>query len=213
MNPFIVNFYNLFSKDEQVVYNAVYLKKDWMFRRLFFPITFECTIEEGKEMYYDLYALLDQSILFKKAKFDRELFETDEQQELITKEFNNYFRVAYCYERIPSNLIDTFFIELDFKKIDAKAYNELVANFFPCLEKKEDLDLWYEEKNDVDLLKYPMFGEFRKWAFVLSKDNLAYDKYYLPIFKKIYYNKSLSDDKIEAIKEIAKSLELETEEI
>jgi hypothetical protein len=103
--------------------------------------------------------------------------------------------------------------QLDFKKIDVKAYKELVCNFYPCLEKIEDLDLWYEEKNDVDLLKYPMFGEFRKWVFILSKDNLNNDKYYLPIIKKIYYSNSLGEDKVEAIKEIANSLEVEVEEI
>ena len=213
MNPFIRNFYDLFSEDKEVVYKAVYLKKDWMFKRLFFPITFTCTMEGDKEMYYDLYALMDQSILFQKADFKDELFQTKEQKEIITKEFNDYFRYAYCYERIPQGLKDTFFVEMDFKKIDQKAYKELVCNFYPCLEKIEDLDIWYEPKNDVDLLKFPMYGEFRKWVFILSKDLLAGDKYYLPIIKKIYYSPTLGDDKVEAIKEIAKSLEVETEEI
>ena len=213
MNPFITNFYNLFSKDQNVVTSAVYVKKDWMFRKLFFPVSFEYTLENGKEMYNDLYATLDQSILFKKADFDLSLFENQEQKDIITNEFNRFFRFAYCYERIPTNLKDTFFIEVDFKKIDPKAYKELVCNFFPCLEKKEDLDLWYEEKNDVDLLKYPMYGEFRKWVFILPVDNLTYDSYYLPIIKKIYFRKDLDSDKIEAIQEIAKCLEVETEEI
>ncbi len=213
MNPFINNFYNLFSKDKNIVYKAVYLKKDWMFRKLYFPITFDYILENGKEMYYDLYATLDQSILFKKGDFSDSLFENAKQKELITDEFNKYFRVAYCYDKIPKNLKDTFFVEVNFRKIDPKAYNELVANFYPCLEKKEDLDLWYEEKNDVDLLKYPMYGEDRKWVFILPKDNLAYERYYLPIFVKFYYHKGLSSDKIDAIKEIALNLELEVEEI
>ena len=58
-----------------------------------------------------------------------------------------------------------------------------------------------------------MYGEFRKWVFVLSKDNLANDKYYLPIIKKIYYLSDLSEDKVEAVKEIAASLEVEVEEV
>ena len=213
MNPFIRNYYDLFSEDKEVVHKAVYLKKDWMFKRLFFPITFTCTLEDGKEMYYDLYALMDQSIKFQKADFADELFESKEQKDLISKEFDDYFRYAYCYERIPKGLKDTFFVEMDFKKIDQKAYKELVCNFYPCLDKKEDLDLWYEEKNDVDLIKFPMYGEFRKWVFVLSKDNLANDKYYLPIIKKIYYLSDLSEDKIEAVKEIAATLEVEVEEV
>lgn len=213
MNPFIVNYYNLFSKDDDVFRNAIKIKWNWMFRRLFFPVTFNYTLEDGKKMYNDLYALMDQTILFKKADFSLELFTSKEQKEKFDREFNDYFRFAYCYEKIPSNLIDTFFVELDFRNIETKVYQQLVGNFFPCLEKKEDLDLWYEEKNDVDLLKFPMYGEYRKWVFILSKDLLANDRYYLPIMKKIYYSSSLEDDKIEAIKEIAKSIGIESEEI
>ncbi|MBE6143352.1 MAG: hypothetical protein E7177_05150 [Erysipelotrichaceae bacterium] len=213
MNPFIINYYHLFSKDENVFRNAIKLKWNWMFKRLFFPVTFECTIENGKEMYYDLYALMDQTVLFKKADFPLELFDSLEQKEKFDNEFNEYFRYAYCYEKIPNNLKDTFFVEMDFRNVDVDIYKQLVGNFYPCIDKKEDLDLWYEEKNDVDLLKYPMYGEFRKWVFILSKDKVPYDRYYLPIIKKIYFRKDLDSDKIEAIQEIAKCLEVETEEI
>ena len=58
-----------------------------------------------------------------------------------------------------------------------------------------------------------MYGECRKWVFILSKDKVPYDRYYLPIIKKIYFRKDLDSDKIEAIQEIAKCLEVETEEI
>ena len=54
MNPFIVNYYNLFSKDDDVFRNAIKIKWNWMFRRLFFPVTFNYTLEDGKKMYNDL---------------------------------------------------------------------------------------------------------------------------------------------------------------
>ena len=57
-----------------------------------------------------------------------------------------------------------------------------------------------------------MFGVYRKWVFILPTNNLPYDRYYLPIFKKFYYQKSLGDDKIDAIKEIANNLQIEVEE-
>lgn len=214
MNPFIKNFYDLFSSDDSVVYKAILLKKDWMFRKLYFPFTFNSVIEDGKEMFYDLYALVDQSIKFKKIQLDERLFENNVDKTNIENAFNEKYRVAYCYEKIPGNLQNTFFAEMDFLKIDKETYNELVANFFPCLDKKEDLDLKYNANDDVDLLKYPMYGEYKKWVFILSSDKMVDDKFYLPLIKKLWYSKDMfTQEQIDAIEIIGEKLDVEVEMI
>ena len=215
MNPFIKNFYDLFSQDDTIVYKAILLKKNWMFRRFYFPVTFDCTIVEDKEMFYDLYALVDQSILFKKINLSDEIFTSQEKgtKERIEDSFNEVYRVAYCYESIP-NLKNTFYAEMDFYKIDKDTYNQLVANFYPCLDKLEDLEFEYNPNNDIDLLKYPMYGEYRKWLFILPRDKMVDDRFYMPFIKKIWYQKAnFTDEQIDAIEIIAEKLQVEVEAI
>ena len=215
MNPFIRNFTQLFSNNQNEVYKAILIKKDWMFKKLYFPVTFDFVLEEGKEMYYDLYSLVDQSILFKKVTLDDALFlESKENKQEIEDIINQNFRVAYCYENIPSNTNNTFYVEMDFNLIEKQVYHELVANFYPCIDEVKDLELEYNKDNIVDLLKYPMYGEYKKWVFILPIDKLLNDKYYLPIMKKIWYSKNnLTKEQIEAIEVIAEKLEIKCEEL
>lgn len=214
MNPFIKNFNDLFSNDDSVVYSAVLLKKNWMFRRFYFPYTFNSTFVDGKELFNDLYALIDQTILFKKVDLSNEMFENQQvEKKSIEDMFNETYRVCYCYESIP-NLDNTFYAEMDFFKIDKDTYNQLVANFYPCINKLEDLELEYNPHDGIDLLKYPMYGEYRKWLFILPKDKMVDDRFYLPLIKKIWYQKEkFTDEQIEAIEIIAEKLEVEVEGI
>lgn len=212
MNPFIKNFNDLFSSDDNTVYSAVLLKRNWMFRKFYFPYTFNCTVVEGNEMFYDLYALIDQTILFKKIDLSNEMFVGNENKKKeIENVFNKTYRVAYCYEKIP-NIPNTFYAEVDFFKIDKDTYNQLVANFYPCLPKLEDLELKYDSEDWIDILKYPMYGEDKKWLFILPKDKMVDDRFYLPIIKKLWYQKELfTSDQIEAIEIIGEKLEVKVE--
>lgn len=213
MNKYLENFYNLYSLDDQVCYKAILEKKDWIFRRLFIPVSFTKIVEDGKDLYPELYALMDSSFLFKEMYYNRELFEGVDYQKVlgIINKFNEQFRYLHLYENLNFEDKDTFFVEINPFKIDDKVYKDLVSNFYPCFDSINELELKYDEEDMLDLLKLAMFNK-EGFVLILSNEALLNNRYYLPVIEKIHYKSNIGKDKIEAIKEIASSIEVECEE-
>lgn len=209
VNDNILNFYDLYSNDDNTVYRAVLKKKDWLFRRLFIPCNFHSLKIDNVITYPDLFGLMDQSFVFQKLVLDESKFEGNERKiKKIVNEFNKRFKIRYAYERIvPMDDPSTFWIEMDFTKLDKKTYNDLVCNFYPCIPNIDEMDLFYDETKDIDLLKYPMIGENGKWVFIIDHQLMVNDRVYMQnCFKKIWYNSHLlENEQIEAIKEIAEA--------
>lgn len=210
MNWYLKNFYDLYSLDNATCYQAILQKKDWIFRKLYIPVTFKKVVEDGKDLYPELYALMDSSFIFKKLSYRKETFldnSYDTCLNLISK-FNEQFAFLYLYEELDFNLDeDVFFVEINPNKMDEKTYKELVTNFYPCFCSPNDLELRYQNEL-LELLKLPMVND-KGFVLILAKENLLNDRYYLPIIEKIHYSKKMSKDKIEALHEISNSLQVE----
>ena len=206
MNQYLKNLNELYSTDDNVSQKAFFEKSSWIFKKLYVPIYFSKKIENNLEIYEELYALMDQAVLFKKLELDDEIFEEHlDKKDKILENFNKDFSLLYLYSHLTNKVKKgTFFVEYDFTKMSDKMYKELVANFFPCISSLKDLDLFYDENNIIDLLKFAMYGEEGKWVLILSKNALLNDRYYLPFAKKIYFNSSLiTKDQEEGLKEIS----------
>jgi len=216
MNKNVLNFYDLYSDNDQIVYKAVLEKKDWMFRKLFIACDFHALIIDGITTYPDLFGLMDQAFVFQKLTLDPSKFKDHEKDIIkITKAFNEKYRIRYAYERIvPQKEESTFYVEMDFTKLDKKTYNDLVCNFYPCIPEVKDLDLFFDPEKNIDLLKYPMIGEEKKWVFILDSHLLVNDRYFMEkCLKKIWYNShNLDALKIETLKEIAHTNDIPLED-
>jgi hypothetical protein len=211
MNKYLKNFYDLYSEDDQVCYRAILEKKDWLFRKLYIPVSFDKVVEDGKDLYKELYALMDSSFIFKSMYYNKEVFLDTHYEDClqIINAFNNQFRYLHLYEELDFTLgKDIFFVEIDPFKMDDKVYKDLVSNFYPCFNSPTDLELKYDKNQMIELLKLPMINN-HGYVLILAKDVLLNDRYYLPIIKKLHYSKRIGRDKIEAIEEIANSLQVE----
>lgn len=214
MNKFLKNFYNLYSEDNQVCYKAILEKKDWLFQTLYIPIHFKETIEDGKSLYLELYGLLDSSFEFSKLEYSKDIFGSLDLEKVlkITSNFNEKFRFLKLINKIPSSFEeDTFYVEVNMPKMEDKVYKELVANFYPCLS-KEELELTFNENDDLELLKLAMIGDINEWVLILSVDALINNRYYLPLCEMIHYNKKLTKEQKESIFEISEKIEVGVEE-
>lgn len=211
MNKYLQNFYNLYSEDDQTCYRAILEKKDWLFRKLYIPVSFDKVVEDGKDLYKELYALMDSSFMFKQMYYKKDVF-LDTPYEVclqMIKTFNESFRYLHLYEELDFTLgKDIFFVEIEPSRMDDKVYKDLVSNFYPCFSSPSELELEYTKDSMLELLKLPMIN-LKGFVLILSKEALLEDRYYLPIISKIHYSKHIGKDKIEAIEEIASSLEIE----
>ncbi len=215
MNKYLNNFYNLFSYNKDISYKAVEEKKDWLFQDLYFPYSFYEVKENDKSIYPDIFALYDQTLLFKEASFNNDVFlDHEDKKEEITSTFNKYFALSYAFDTLLPLEKDTFYVQFDFTKITQKLYQELIANIFPCIDNLNELDFFYDKTNVVDLLRYPMYGNSHRCNIILTKDKLINNRLYLPYIKKIIYDESkLTEEEIETLKVIASSLNVTLEVI
>lgn len=216
MNKYISNFYDLYSLDDSKVYKAILEKKDWLFKKLYFKGSFVSTLDSnGKVIYPYLFSLMDQCLPFSSFEMKKELFiEHENMKEIIKNRFDENYACSYLYDSkdIPLKKGE-FLVELDFNLINDKMYKELVANFYPCINTVEELDLFYNPDRIEDLLKYPMYGEKGKWVLIIAKQSLINERYYLPIYKKIYYkNENLDNSQIDALEIIAEKVGITVEE-
>ena len=211
MNKYLKNFYNLYSLDDKVCYQAILEKKDWIFRKLYVPITFISEEKDNKTIYPEIYSLLDRAFYFKKLGYENELFSSVNYEvafELIN-EFNSKFRYLNLLDKIDFSFDkDVFFAEIDPFSMDDQIYKNLVANFYPCFDSTRELELKYDSSNQLEILKLAMFQK-HGFVLILSNDALLNNCLYLPIIKKIHYYNKMDKEKINSIREICKQLDIE----
>ncbi len=211
MNKYLKNFYNLYSLDDKVCYQAILEKKDWIFKKLYVPITFICEEKNNKTIYPEIYSLLDKAFYFKKLGYEKELFDKVNYNvtfELINK-FNSKFRYLNLLDNIDFTFDkDVFFAEIDPFSMDDQVYKNLVANFYPCFNSTQELELKYDSSDQLEIIKLAMFQK-RGYVLILSNEVLLNNCLYLPIIKKIHYLNKMDKEKINLIREICKQINVE----
>lgn len=213
MNEYLLNLYELFSESDEVVFKALQKKKDWMFRKLYIPYNFKMVMEDGKETYPDIFSILDKTINFDDLVLSpKDLLDYEENYIKVLNAFNQRFKVRYLYEKpVKMNDESTFYMEIDFTKIDEKGYKELVANFFPCL-KLSELDIDYNSLDVIELLKYAMIkSNHDKWVLILDKSNLLNNRFYADVFTKIVVSPKLNNKYLKALEDLVETLNVPIE--
>jgi hypothetical protein len=218
MNKYLENYYSLFSLDKQVVYRALLDKKDWLFQPFLVELDFHQEILNDKVVYPCLFSLLDGSLEFNKLNISKDLFDEENISKInvIEGKFNANYRLLYLYLHVNKNYQEGhFYAQMDFNKIDNHIYKELFPNLFHCFASRDELDLFYNENNEVDVLKYGMYNlNNDAHVLILDKSKLLGNKCYLPYYSKIIYvNHKLTKEQIEALQEISSSLKIPLEVI
>lgn len=193
MNPYLQNYIHLFSDDQATVIKAVKEKKDWILRPLFLPLDFtQKEDENGKKHFYHLEALLDDVICFSSLKSDLQVIQ-------------NFRFVKFQTDlMVHSSSFPYAFIQYDFRKIDQKGYQELLANYYPCLS-LEELEIKEDaSSNVVEAMKYFMVGEKNEAVLILDAQQLIHDAYYAPVIRQLIVHPSTPEELKELLKGIAK---------
>ncbi len=204
MNEYIKNFYQLFSEDDNEVYQALILKKDWILHSFYLI----CSLDSKN----DIEDILQGRIKFKKLMINPYLY--DDNQELTLKNsnlFNDKYRVLYLNETKP--IIDgkrEFILKLDFNKLMDNEYKLLFANFYPTIEeeiiKKELTD---DEKS---LILSAMDRGLGENVIIIDKQYLKDDYLYIHLEEEIIFSSILEDKFKEVLKQLSKILSIKYKE-
>src|SRR5574344_558740 len=201
------NFIELFSSSDEERYEALLFKKEWILDKFYVPYTFDyANGKAGREIECLIHFMLPFRQLTTLS------VETKESINAV-KKFNDKYRRLKIYHKLPRRYHkDTFFVEIDFKKLDRDDYKVLVASFFPCLELSEFKDKY--PLNDLRTrFKYAIEGYDDSSLLLLDKKYLSNDAYKVDGFTKIYIYDDISDSNERKLRQIAKYLNLKVVEV
>ncbi len=195
MNEYLKNFLELFSEDDQTIYQALLAKKDWLFVPLFLKGNLNQIIDsQGLKHFRLIEALYDDVLPFDKAILVNESEYSLQQRRALNEAYEN-FRVLSLETDRKSMDGAPFFAEYDFTKIDQRGYHALLANFFPCLRKEElEIDPLADMSLAVNQLRPLMIGPKGRYVLILESHLLIQDAFYAPILRKIHVAVSASDE-------------------
>lgn len=195
MHKYLDNFNRLFDEDDNIVYQAILEKKDWILVPLYLQGDLSISLDaNGQKHFYFLESLFDDTIIFKKLE---------------TLQDNN-FRYAKFKTKIDNQAL--FYIEYDFRLIDDKGYQSLVANFYPCLSKK-DLNINEESTEVKEILKQYMIGQEDERVIILDKNALLNERFFAPVIKRILVQKKAPQEVREVLEALANEKKIEIKEI
>lgn len=194
------NFINLFSNDEEIRFNALLGKRDWILNRYY--IAFNFANRGSEDSYSDLECLSRQALPFKHLNQPR-LVNTSLANRIA--KFNKKFRIIKLYDTLPDRPNkDTFFVEVNFKKLDKSDYKTLVSNFFYCLNKSY-LNIKQFLANDIRSLLLPaLIGNDNESVIVLDNKYLEKNIFKIDGMTKIYLYDDISEKMEDVIEKIVK---------
>lgn len=213
MEHYLANLEALYSDDDQVVYQAILAKKDWMFRPLFLAGNFTMTIDQnGKEHFPFIEALFDDVLLFNDLIISEKLCKNKKQRDKINKIIGQQFAKITFHGDINNNEnTPHFYIEYDFAKIDQKGYQALVANFFPCFE-NINIDKTKLESSLVEQIKVGIIGKTGDFCLIIDKSQLLNNAFYAPVMKKVIVHKYAPKEVKDVLKQLTSDKEIIYEE-
>ncbi len=201
----IDNIMDLYSSDEEVRLEALLAKKEWILDRFYVPYSLLPSEEGMDNVYSDLYALKNKSLPFHRIALKGVLTKS-----LVTvvETFNRRFRRLRLYESLPTRTDkNTFYVLVDFRKIDRDEYKVLVPLFFYCLTKDVLDDVTFP--NDIrKVIAHAVEGNENEAMQIVDIKHLNKNLLKIDGFMKIYAYDDMTKSQLSTIKELAKYLRL-----
>lgn len=206
MNKFLKNFKDLYSDDDNVVYQALLEKKDWILQDLYMPGDLTITVsEDGSKHFKMLEDLVNDSILLDSYPFMDNIYKG------MNEGFKN-LRYKVFFKNIKKNRTNLFWVKYDFASITKSNYQRLVANYYPRL-KEEELEIGTSDfASLLDAMKVLMIGDEDESIIILHTDDLSDQYMEAPKIKTIVVHSSAAKEIKEALKQVAKAKNCEYEE-
>ena len=184
MNKYLTNFLNLYSDDDNLVYQAVREKQTWLNKEFYLIMHLDDNT--------CLNDIFDHKLRFKRLYLNPYFFSDDELYKSANNYFNDNFRVLYLLDELPTvDERSEFVVKVDFSKLNNSQYCELFPNYFPCLEtneinKVESLEL-------SSLFQVAMNKELGDGVIIVSKDSLDDNAFICNVITEIIMGKNMND--------------------
>lgn len=202
MKRYLKNLRELFSDDDQVVFNALKEKKDWI-NQSFYIV---CSLQTNQ----DIEDIMDRKIRFRSLYVNPALCSKEEYEK--TNEDFSTFKVLYLYNEIPYCEDEgEFVLKLDFSRLTDREYRMLFANFYPCLDSQYILE--DEDDEILSLLKKGMDKLMGDNVIIMANMDLVDSCFNCDVFSQLIVNKNLNDGYMIHLRLLCEKMKIQFKEI
>jgi len=202
------NFIELFDDDDLVKMKALLYKSKWILNKFYIP--YQIMTKGEATSYTDLDCLLNSALPFRFISKDS--IKSGKAKESIDL-FNKGFMFSRLYTELPTRPDkNTFYVEVDFRKLKKEYYKQLVASFFYCLDLQDDFSP-YKSSDIRSTFRQAIIGNENEAVIILPKKKLDHNAFEISGFTKMYIYNDVTEKEEIMLKKIAKALNLQTVQV
>lgn len=202
------NFIDLFNDNDSVKMNALLYKSKWILDKFYIPYKIKDSVKESN--FTSLECLKMRGLQFRSLEISPNV---DKKTLTSLTLFNKNFMYLKLYTELPERLDkNTFFVEVDFKKLKKAYYKQMVASFFFCLDLADHMDQ-YDAGDIRSVFKQAIKGNENEAVIILPKSKLNHNLLEINGFTKMYIYNDIKDVEEIKLKKTAQHLNLKTVQV
>jgi len=198
------NFVELFDDNDLVKMKALLYKSKWILDKFYIP--YQIVTKGEATIFSDLDCLLNSALPFR--LISKASVQSEKAKESIDL-FNKGFMYSKLYTELPTRPNNnTFYVEVDFRKLKKEYYKQLVASFFYCLDLRDDISP-YKSSDIRSTFRQAIIGNENEAVIILPKKKLDHNSFEISGFTKIYIYNDVTEKEEIMLKKIANTLNLQ----
>lgn len=202
------NFIDLFNSNDSIKMNALKYKSKWILDKFYIPYRIKDTMTDSG--YTSLECLRMYGLHFHPLNVKSNV---DKKTATSVALFNRNFMYLKLYTELPERPDkNTFFVEVDFRKLKKVYYKQLVAAFFYCIDLADQLEQ-YDASDIRSVFNQALKGSDTEAVIILPKKKLDHNLFEINGFTKMYIYNDITDVEEIMLKKIAQHLNLQTVQV
>jgi len=202
------NFIDLFNDNDSVKMNALLYKSKWILDKFYIAYKIKDVVQPNDFSSMDCLQMF--ALKFGALDVPQNL---DKKTSTSISLFNKNFMYSKIYTELPERPDkNTFFVEVDFRKLKKPYYKQLVASFFYCVDLVAPMDQ-YEASDIRSVFTQAIKGNENEAVIILPKKKLDHNFFEINGFTKMYIYNDITDFEEMLLKKTAQRLNLETVQV
>jgi len=202
------NFIDLFNDNDSIKMNALQYKSKWILDRFYVPYKIKDVVSNSN--YSSLDCLRTYGLKFHSLEVSPSF---DSKTATSVALFNRNFMYTKLYTNLPERPDkNTFFVEVDLRKLKKIYYKQLVASFFFCVDLADQMDR-YDAGDIRSVFRQAIKGKENEAVIILPKKKLDHNLLEINGFTKMYIYDDILDVEEIMLKKTAQHLNLKTVQV